>query len=121
MAIQTNKRSKAAKTARSAVSGKTTKRSTRVGKRSADRRTTLRVPKSLDAEVSRVSEELGISGNEALVRLAARGAESARRERALREVIERRHAAVLGSASHDAAAPFPSASEMREAILVDRD
>ena len=103
------------------MSGKTTKRSTHAGKRSADRRTTLRVPKSLDAEVSRVSEELGISGNEALVRLAARGAESARRERALREVIERRHAAVLGSASHDAAAPFPSASEMREAILVDRD
>lgn len=105
MAIQTNKRSKAGKTAT---------------KRSADRRTTLRVPRSLDIEVSRVSEELGISGNEALVRLAARGAESARRERALREVIDRRHAAVRGTSSHDAAAPFPSASEMREAILIDR-
>ena len=113
-----DKRSKAAG---SAPSAKTAKRPARAPKRSADRRTTLRVPKSLDAEVSRVSQELGISGNEALVRLAARGAESARRERALREVIERRHAAVLGSASHDAAAPFPSASEMREAILVDRD
>lgn len=114
MSIQANKRSKAGKTARSAASRKATKRS-------ADRRTTLRVPRSLDIEVSRVSEELGISGNEALVRLAARGAESARRERALREVIERRHAAVRGVASHDAAAPFPSASEMREAILIDRE
>ncbi len=96
MAIRNaNKHPEAAK---SPVSGKSEKRATRVGKRSADRRTTLRVPKALDAEVARVSEELGVSGNEALIWLAARDAESARRERALREVIERRHAAVLGSA-----------------------
>jgi hypothetical protein len=43
-------------------------------KRTPGRRTTLRVPKALDTEVSRVSRELGISGNQALVRLAARGA-----------------------------------------------
>ncbi|HEX8752789.1 MAG TPA: hypothetical protein VF731_05160 [Solirubrobacterales bacterium] len=89
--------------------------------RSSDRRTTLRVPRALDTEVSRVSRELGISGNEALVRLAARGAESARREREVRRVIERRHAAVMESGSFDASAAFPSEREIREAILADRD
>lgn len=88
---------------------------------SAGRRTTLRVPRSLDAEASRVARELRVSGNEALVRLAERGAKSAQREREIRRVIERRHAAVLDSGHHDATAPFPSEEEMREAILVDRD
>lgn len=68
-----------------------------------DMRTTLRAPELLH------------------VRPAARNAQSARRERTLREVTERRHAAVRGTASHDAAAPFPSVSEMREAILIDRE
>lgn len=89
--------------------------------RRGGRRTTLRVPKALDTEVSRVSRELGISGNEALVRLAARGAESARREREVRRVIERRHAAVMETAAAESPAAFPSEREMREAILVDRD
>jgi hypothetical protein len=85
------------------------------------RRTTLRVPKALDTEVSRVSRELGISGNQALVRLAARGAESARREREVRRVIEHRRAAVMEPVTAEATAAFPSEREMREAILVDRD
>jgi hypothetical protein len=100
--------------------GKTTKQSPPF-KRAAGRRTTLRVPNSLDAEVSRVSRELGISDNEALVRLAARGAESAQREREVRRVIERRNAAVLDTVAADTSIPFPSAQEMGEAILVDRD
>lgn len=89
--------------------------------RSPGRRTTLRVPKALDTEVSRVSRELGISGNAALMRLAARGAESERREREVRRVIERRRAAVMAPAAPEAPAAFPSEREMREAILVDRD
>lgn len=95
--------------------------STQRGRRVPGRRTTLRVPKTLDTEVARVSRELGISGNEALVRLAARGAESARREREVRRVIESRHAAVMEAAVAEASAAFPTEREMREAILVDRD
>jgi hypothetical protein len=90
-------------------------------KSATGRRTTLRVPKSLDTEASRLARELKISGNEALVRLAALGAENARRKRDLRRVIERRHAAVMGSVAADAATPFPSAEEMGEAILAERD
>lgn len=113
--------SKKTKSSQSGTFRKTAKRSTQSTKHSAGRRTTLRVPNSLDTEVSRVSRELGISGNEALVRLAALGAESARREREVHRVIERRHAAVMGPSDADASTPFPSAQEMREAILVDRD
>lgn len=109
---------KAAKRDRAGTFGKAAKRTQ---KSAVGRRTTLRVPNSLDTEASRLARELKISGNEALVRLAALGAESARRERAVRRVIERRHAAVMGPAAADAATPFPSAREMREAILLDRD
>jgi len=113
--------SKATRQSRHGTIGKGSRQSTQSAGRSADRRTTLRVPKALDTEVSRVSRDLGISGNEALVRLAARGAESARRERDVRRVIERRHAAVMQTASGEASAAFPTEGEMREAILVDRD
>jgi hypothetical protein len=113
--------SKATKQSRHGTLGKVPRQSTQSAGRRAGRRTTLRVPKALDTEVSRVSRELGISGNEALVRLAARGAESARREREVRRVIERRHAAVMETASAEPSTAFPSEREMREAILVDRD
>jgi hypothetical protein len=115
-----SKRLKAAKHSQGGTLGKAPKRATR-SKRPTGRRTTLRVPSSLDTELSRVSRELDISGNEALVRLAALGAERARSEREVRRVIERRHAAVMGSEAIDPSAAFPSAQEMREAILIDRD
>lgn len=115
-----SKRSKAAKHGQGGTLGKATKQSTQ-RKRPSGRRTTLRVPNSLDTELSRVSRELDISGNEALVRLAALGAERARSEREVRRVIERRHAAVMGSEAVDPSAAFPSEQEMREAILIDRD
>jgi hypothetical protein len=88
---------------------------------STGRRTTLRVPRSLDTEAARVARELGVSGNEAIVRLAEIGAMSARREREIRRVVERRHAAVLDAGAYDPAAPFPSEEEMAEAIRGDRD
>jgi hypothetical protein len=112
--------SKRSKAARHGTFGKAAKQSTQ-SKRPTGRRTTLRVPSSLDTEVSRVSRELDISGNEALMRLAVLGAERARSEREVRRVIERRHAAVMGSEAAGASTAFPSAQEMREAILIDRD
>jgi len=112
--------SKATKQSRQDTLGKGSRQSTQSTARRVGRRTTLRVPKALDTEVSRVSRELGISGNEALVRLAARGAETVRRERKVRRVIERRHAAVVATASAEASTAFPSDREMREAILADR-
>jgi hypothetical protein len=114
-------RSESAKQGRASTFGRASKRSARSTKVSIGRRTTLRVPDSLDKEVLLFSRDLGLSGNEALVRLAEIGARSTQRERKVRRVIDRRRAAVLGSPPHDAAAPFPSAQEMREAILIDRD
>lgn len=89
--------------------------------RSSDRRTTLRVPRALETEISWVSRELGISENQALVHLAALGAKSAQRERAVRQVTERRRTAISRTPSADAGIAFPSSQEMREAILIDRD
>jgi hypothetical protein len=62
--------------------------------------------------------EHGISENEAMIRLAARGAQSAARERAARSLSEDRRAAIRGAAGRERS--FPSPDEAREAILVDR-
>ena len=83
------------------------------------RRTTLRVPTVLEAELSRTARELGTSENEALVHLAQIGAGAAKHQRDLRRVIAKRRAAVSGS-KRPRADEFPSPQEMREAILVDR-
>jgi hypothetical protein len=83
------------------------------------RRTTLRVPTALEAELSRTARELGASENEALVHLAQIGAGAAKRQRDVRKVVARRRAAVAGS-SQPSPDDFPSPQEMREAILVDR-
>jgi hypothetical protein len=82
----------------------------------------LRVPDRLEAEISRTADELGITENEALVRLAEIGASAAARERDVRRVIDRRRAAVSGSqAEATGFGSLPSPQEMRDAILVDRD
>ncbi len=83
------------------------------------RRTTLRVPVALEAELSRTARELGTSENEALVHLAQIGARATRRQRDLSRLIGRRRAAVSGSA-RPAPEELPSPQEMREAILLDR-
>ena len=83
----------------------------------ADRRTTLRVPRTLEAEVTRTAGELGVSGNEALIRLAQLGAEAAKRQRSIRKVVGKRRAAVL---KEKRVGTLPSPDEMQEAILVDR-
>jgi hypothetical protein len=83
------------------------------------RRTTLRVPPRLEREISLMASEHGISENEAMIRLAARGAQSVARERAARSLSEDRRAAIRGAAAGRERS-FPSPDEAREAILVDR-
>lgn len=85
------------------------------------RRTTLRVPPALEAEVTRTAKELEISGNEALIRLAKLGAVTAKRQREVRRVVTRRRAAVSGAASEARQRAFPSPEELQAAILADRD
>lgn len=87
--------------------------------RRQDRRTTLRVPATLEAELSRTARQLGTSENEALVYLAQLGAGAAKRQRALRQVTARRRKAVAGSQGAGTEA-FPSPQEARGAILADR-
>lgn len=89
------------------------------GTRGQDRRTTLRVPAGLEAELSRTARSLGVSENEALVYLAQLGAETADRHRARQRVIARHRKAVSGL-NGSAAGTFPSPQEAREAILADR-
>jgi len=81
------------------------------------RRTTLRVPPNLEAEVALLADELEISENEAFVHLAQFGADASRRERDIRRVIGRRRAAV---SKERRVGTLPSPEEMQEAILVDR-
>jgi hypothetical protein len=83
------------------------------------RRTTLRVPATLEPELSKTARELGTTENDALVHLAQIGAIAAQRRRAQRKVIAKRHAAVAASV-RSGAEDFPSPREMREAILTDR-
>lgn len=87
----------------------------------AGRRTTLRVPGALEAEVARTAAELDISGNEALLRLAQLGAVTAKRRRNVRRVIGDRHAAVARAGAETHPRAFPSPEEMEDAILVDRN
>jgi hypothetical protein len=89
------------------------------GARGKDRRTTLRVPAALEAELSRTAGDLGVSENEALVHLAHLGAEAAERRRARQRVIAKRSKAVSGESSFPAGV-YPSPRKAREAILSDR-
>lgn len=84
------------------------------------RRTTLRVPPGLEAEVARTAKELDISENEALIRLAQFGAADAKRRREVRRVIGDRQAAVSGVGAGQRPNIFPTPEEMQEAILGDR-
>ena len=63
--------------------------------RSQGRRTTLRVPSRLAAAVDGSSRDLGISRNDALLRLATRGARLDEEEQAIARVRAARWAAVF--------------------------
>jgi hypothetical protein len=92
-----------------------------IGNTRAGRRTTLRVPRALEAEVARTARELDISDNEALVRLAQLGAVAAERRRDVRRVIDDRQAAVSRADANRRPRNLPAPEEMQEAILVDRN
>jgi hypothetical protein len=85
--------------------------------RSEGPRTTLRLPDALAEVAERLARELGISRNDAVLRLATRGAQLYEQERTIAERRAARWAAVVpGSVDLDAAA-FPSPEEMRAAAL----
>lgn len=79
------------------------------------------MPRALEAEVARIAQELEVSENEALIRLAQVGAATAKRQRDVRRVIGKRRTAVSGAAFGSSHRTFPTPEEMQEAILVDRD
>jgi hypothetical protein len=89
--------------------------------RSAGRRTTLRVPEALASVVDDMSRELGISRNDALLRLATRGARIHEEARKIEAIRAARWAAVVGEAARGAGGPFPSPEEAREAVMASRD
>jgi hypothetical protein len=114
-AVKKSSRKAARKSREAALAGvEETRKSARQG-----RRTTLRVPPGLEREISLMAGEHDISENEAMIRLAARGAQSAARERAARSLSGDRRAAIRGAAAGRERS-FPSPDEAREAILVDR-
>jgi hypothetical protein len=85
------------------------------------RRTTLRVPRTLETEISRIAKELDISENEALIRLAQLGAATSKRDREVRRLVGRRRAAVVGAGAARGEGALPSPEETQAAILADRD
>ena len=87
--------------------------------RRTGRRTTLRVPETLESELSRTARQLGATENEALVYLAQLGADAAKRRRAIEKVTARRRQALIGSGAA-ATGELPSPEEAREAILAER-
>jgi hypothetical protein len=84
-------------------------------------RTTLRVPETLARTADALAVELGVSRNDALLRLATRGARQYERERAIAELRDRRWHAVLASIGEPGEADFPSPEAARAAVLEARD
>jgi glutamate synthase domain-containing protein 1 len=82
-------------------------------------RTTLRVPAELVAEADDLAREIGTSSNDALIRLAERGADARRRAAVAARLAEQRRAAVFRTGFSDAI-EFPSAEELRDAMLSGR-
>lgn len=80
-------------------------------------RTTLRVPVDLAATTRRYAEELGTTPNDALIRLAERGAELVSGELEVARLAAERRAAVMGKRRPvNPDAVYPSAEEMDEAM-----
>jgi len=89
--------------------------------RSEGPRTTLRLPDELAAVAGRLARELEISRNDALLRLATRGARLYEQEQSIAARRAERWAAVVPGVVDLEGADFPSPEEAREAILADRD
>lgn len=81
-------------------------------------RTTVRVPPELERVVDRLAEDLHTSRNDALLRLAARGAALHERERQIAARAEQRWAAVLAADDDiDGGGDFPPADEAYDAVM----
>lgn len=89
--------------------------------RSDGPRTTLRVPSALAQVADQLAEELEVSRNDALLRLATRGAEQYERERRIAGLRDRRWAAVIGEVEEAGAAGLPSPEEATAAVLAARE
>src|SRR5215207_11730409 len=85
--------------------------------RSEGPRTTLRLPTSLADVANRLARDLDISRNDALLRLATRGARLYELERNIAMRREERWAAVVPGIVDIARAELPSPEEARDAIL----
>lgn len=84
-------------------------------------RTTLRLPESLAVVADRLADELNISRNDAVLRLATRGAQLYEQELSIAARREQRWAAVVPGVVDIDLADFPSPDEARETILAVRD
>jgi hypothetical protein len=89
--------------------------------RSEGPRTTLRLPDALAQSADRLAEELGISRNDAVLRLATRGAQIYEQEQAIEARRAARWAAVFPGAVAADDAAFPSPEEARAAVRSTRD
>lgn len=89
--------------------------------RSEGSRTTLRLPEALAAVAERLASELSISRNDALLRLATRGARLYEAEHSIAVRRAERWAAVVPGAVDVDHTDLPSPSEAQDAILTARD
>jgi hypothetical protein len=90
------------------------------GDLSGGSRTTLRVPTTLEREVAALSKELGLTKNDALVRLAFAGSQLVDRARETARKRESRRAAVFASTG-ETSGNLPTVEEMQEAALALRN
>lgn len=88
-------------------------------RRSEGPRTTLRLPHTLVAVADHLAAELNVSRNDAVLRLATRGAAIYEQERVVAERREARWAAVVPGAVAPEAG-FPTLAEARAAIAAAR-
>ncbi len=88
--------------------------------RSEGARTTLRLPDALAAVAERLARKLEISRNDALLRLATRGARLYEQEQSIAARRAERWAAVVPGAVNVEQADLPAPDEARDAILAAR-
>lgn len=81
----------------------------------------MRLPDALASVAEHLAQDLGISRNDALLRLATRGARLYEQERGVATRRAERWAAVVPGALDVTGAQLPSADEARRAVLDARD
>jgi hypothetical protein len=102
-------------------SGQVTPRPPVRAPRSQGPRTTLRLPPSLATITDHLARELDVSRNDALLRLATRGARLYEREQSIAARRQERWAAVVPGVVDIDRAELPSPDEARDAVLAASD